>query len=191
MTWHTHAGLCSHARRGRLAHVWALSWQLPKEVKSHDVPIRSPCAPALEPSREAGCPLPPATSANKQNRAAPVKYFSTLLQIRLHSRQRVQVKRGIAPWHSSLPSTQEQRADSYWVRGPRRSNTNHAWVCWEKGFPGAHTSSEVKPREPAGFAAGTGSSTGSEGLAKTALQGRVPRGTLLSPSRALSALLHV
>ena len=74
---------------------------------------------------------------------------------------------------------------------PCWDETNHARSCREKGLPGAHTSSKLNPNKPAGLAAGTGSSSaGSEGPAKTALQGKAPRGTSLSPTRSLSALLH-
>jgi len=56
----------------------ALSWQLSKEAKSCDVPVGSACASVLAPSGEAGYPLPPGTSVNKQKRAAPVKPFNRL-----------------------------------------------------------------------------------------------------------------
>ena len=99
----------------------------------------------------------------------------------------MQLKRGITPEHSSLPSTWEHLANIYRVPAVA---TNQARSCQEKGLPGAHTSSKLNPSVPAAFEAGPGSSAGAERLAKTASQGTAPRGTPLSWTRSLSALLR-
>ena len=99
----------------------------------------------------------------------------------------MQFKHGITPEHSSLPSTQEHLANIYQVPAVA---TQQPWSCHKKGLPGAHTTSKLNPSVPAAFAAGTGSSAGAEWLAKTASRGRATRGTSLSRTHSLHALLH-
>ena len=63
---------------------------------------------------------------------------------------------------------------------PMGINRSRHGAAGGKGCPGVHTSCRLNPTVPPGFAAGTGSSTGSGGLGNSALQAKAPRADLPS-----------
>jgi len=66
-TGHAHAGVYSHSHlQTCLADIRTVSWQLSKEEKSHDIPIRVAGASVLEPCWEAGSHSTPPAPVNKQ-----------------------------------------------------------------------------------------------------------------------------